>query len=397
MPLVTCLLDWEKAFDRLKPEKIAVALRKYRVPEQIITAIQALYQNPTFWVELNNTKSHKKQQRRGIRQGCTLSPYLFIICMSAMFESIHRTDQMKANQHGRVRGTSFSELVYADDTIIITDDVTSSQEELHQIETHARYYGLSLNKDKCFAILFNTQDEMAFMDGTPVTVTREAIYLGVKISSTSDKKKELAERLNQCAVTWRKLSPFWNKSNIPKRIKLTIYDALIRSKLVYGMESLYFTQDVKSKVDAFQLKGLRRILNLPPTHIDRANTNTKIFELANVELNRGRKGPPRQIQQTSAYLESKALSLLTHIIRLPQEDPLRQVTFTRDTLPNIYNKRRPGRPRAHWTIENCRLAFHKLRDEQIPCPNIIHQDEDYDHKNPQHGVCLQHAAAQYLL
>ena len=80
--------------------------------------------------------------------------------------------------------------------------------------------------------------------------------------------------------TWKKLSPYWKKAAIPNRTKLLVYDSLIRSKLVYAFETATLNTNARKRIDAFQLKGLRQILKLKTTFIDRSNTNERVYQLA---------------------------------------------------------------------------------------------------------------------
>eukprot|EP00975_Prorocentrum_lima_P011512 2448614-Prorocentrum_lima.AAC.1 len=72
------MLDWEKAFDKLSHSMLLDSLRRLRVTDRLHAAIASLYHNPEFQVELNRELSQICTQRRGIRQGCPLSPYLFV-------------------------------------------------------------------------------------------------------------------------------------------------------------------------------------------------------------------------------------------------------------------------------------------------------------------------------
>ena len=69
------LLDWEKAFDKVKHNKLFEALERMNVPNKYIDMIKQLYDKPTFKVEMEGHESTWITQETGIRQGCPLSPY----------------------------------------------------------------------------------------------------------------------------------------------------------------------------------------------------------------------------------------------------------------------------------------------------------------------------------
>ena len=59
--------------------------------------------------------------------------------------------------------------------------------------------------------------------------------------------------------------------------QLLIFDAVVRSTLLYGLETIHLTDAMLKKIDAFQLRCLRKILKVPSTSIDRRNTNTEVL------------------------------------------------------------------------------------------------------------------------
>ena len=76
----------------------------------------------------------------------------------------------------------------------------------------------------------------------------------------------------------------------------------------------------RSNIDSFQLKGLRQILHLKTTYIDRDNSNAKVFELANKELNRNSKHKIT-VNTFTEYLEEHALKVFGHVVWASRSSP----------------------------------------------------------------------------
>jgi len=348
-PLFLVFLDWEKAFDRIKQDKLMEALSRMGFPPCYINAIQSLYNNPTFCVKIGEFESTWRTQHRGIRQGCPLSPYLFIILMTVMFRDIH--DELDLRR-GRLEGLDFSELLYADDTALITNNVNAMNRFLGKIEVHAAYYGLNFNKTKCVSFNFNTHAKPVFADRTRVSEASETQYLGSCISKHHDLRKEVNKKISACFATLQRLNEFWLRSSCPQDFKLNVFDAIIRSKLVYGLETVHLPKFLSQKLDTLQLKGLRKILKLDTTFINRANTNKSVYEKASAVKNpKGIEG--KNVLPFSTYLKQRRHALLKHTIRAPNDDPLRQCSFVASTaVPFMHTNRRVGRPRGKWADDS---------------------------------------------
>ena len=118
---------------------------------------------------------------------------------------------------------------------------------------------------------------------------------------------------------------FWKQSNCTPRQKILVYDAVIRSKLLYGLESAELRPSDLNKIDTFQLKGLRQILKLKTTYtvrdtpqgpkpvILRENTNKRVFTIAN-KVNKDEKQehqrnntPIRSLSTTETLISRKTV------------------------------------------------------------------------------------------
>ena len=84
--------------------------------------------------------------------------------------------------------------------------------------------------------------------------------------------------------TLKKLDIFWHKSNCNNKWKLIVYDAVIRAKFLYGLESAQLTDQQINKLDVFQLKVLRKLLKFDTTYINRENKNELIYSKIQEQL-----------------------------------------------------------------------------------------------------------------
>ncbi len=109
--LYLILLDWEKAFDKVKQEKLFEALERMGVAPKLINMIKQLYKNPKYKVEMEGYTSEWHKQHTGTRQGCPLSPYLFLIIMTVMFHDIHLGEELNEElEEDKIIGTIFHEI-----------------------------------------------------------------------------------------------------------------------------------------------------------------------------------------------------------------------------------------------------------------------------------------------
>ena len=108
--------------------------------------------------------------------------------------------------------------------------------------------------------------------------------------------------------TWFKLKPFWQAANCTPRWRLRVYHAVIQNKLTYGLETVHLTQSMLKRINAFHLRGLRSILGLETTFVNRRNTNEFVLRTASEHAG-------QQIQLFSDLLLKKRAALAGYILR----------------------------------------------------------------------------------
>ena len=107
------------------------------------TAIRDLIASPYFEVVVDGDMSSVKKQASGIRQGCTLSPLLFIALQTFMF---HDIEKGFLGQHPlAITPTVLSfDVEFADDTVLISRNSEHLQHLLHLVQREAEKYNLHI-------------------------------------------------------------------------------------------------------------------------------------------------------------------------------------------------------------------------------------------------------------
>ncbi len=82
--LVLLLLDSEKAFNGIECNFLFEALAKLGFCSQWIQWVSSLYQSTSSAIKLNGVEGSTFPLGRSVRQGCPLSPYLFILAMDVL-------------------------------------------------------------------------------------------------------------------------------------------------------------------------------------------------------------------------------------------------------------------------------------------------------------------------
>lgn len=236
-------------------------LDRMGVHGKLVNVIKTLYRKTEFKIEINGTHSKWEEQTTRIRQGCPLSPYLFLVVMTVIFNDIHyKIDGQMAIQ--RVPGTNYDEVVYADDTICIGTDTRKLNLLLKEIEEEeeeeGNKCGLILNKNKCEAVSNKPGANIHFADGTPLTKKAEVKYLGCMLNAKGNTRTELGKRISNAMTTLKKLYLFWIHSSCPIKFKLLVVDAAIRSNVLYGMDTAQLNDPETKRLEIFQLKALRK-------------------------------------------------------------------------------------------------------------------------------------------
>ena len=108
--LYLCFVDYQKAFDRVKHDKLRDVMVKAGIPELEIRLIIDLYWNQHASVRVEGEYSRSFSIRRGVRQGCIILPILFNLYSEFMIR-----EALEGIKGVRFGGENLTNVRYADD------------------------------------------------------------------------------------------------------------------------------------------------------------------------------------------------------------------------------------------------------------------------------------------
>jgi hypothetical protein len=115
------------------------SLQNARVDHRYTILIDAIYKNATFKVNLP-PETAPVATKRGIRQGDTLSPKLFILVLEDVFKNIHWEERGL-----NVAGRRLSNLRFADDIVLFSDTPEDLETMMQELSDASRKCGLEMN------------------------------------------------------------------------------------------------------------------------------------------------------------------------------------------------------------------------------------------------------------
>ena len=172
---------------------------------------------------------------RGVRQGCPISPILFILVAELFAANVRGDPNIKGikvpSSHRPIKIRQF-----ADDTTLFLKDFFDFREILSKIKLFAAYSGLELNKKKTYALRFGGENiEGTFINGIKF-VTKLKI-LGIIFSSKED-ARFINENYSGKIKNLEKLCQTWSRRYLSFIGKITILKALGISQIKHIIQSI---------------------------------------------------------------------------------------------------------------------------------------------------------------
>ena len=243
LPGIILNIDFEKAFDSISWQFIEKSLETYNFGQAFISYVKTLYTNISATVINNGQISEWFTLYRGVRQGCPISPYLFILAVELLTICVRENKNIRGI---KVKDTEIKITQLADDTTCFVSDVDSVSEILNLFQNFHKCAGLKVNVEKTKAIyigsLKHKTDTYFNLDWSE----KHIISLGVTI--TANEQEHYDHNFKKKLLNLRNLLNSWKRRNLSLKGKVTVVNTLALSSLLYLANVIHVPENVIKEV-----------------------------------------------------------------------------------------------------------------------------------------------------
>ena len=148
-PLYALFTDFSAAFDSVSRDDLFKLLESWHVPQRIITFLERSHAQQRLFVSFDGVRdSVPISPQKGVMQGDTLAPFLFILIIDHILQQVPYEDGVQVSSSALRRPLRVPALAYADDVVLLATSFASSQRQLTAFEKASLQWGLHLNVEK---------------------------------------------------------------------------------------------------------------------------------------------------------------------------------------------------------------------------------------------------------
>ena len=246
-----CFIDYQKAFDTVKHDEMLKMLVRLGLDDRDIRLIRNLYYHQRAAVRVGDELTEMVDIKRGVRQGCVLSPNLFTLYGEVILREIEELDGL------RIGGRVLNNIRYADDTVLVAESMERLQALVNVVDAASEEKRLKINREKTECKVVSKKSESP---ECIITIGQEAIrkveqfqYLGSVVTADARCTTEIKRRIGIAKSAFRKMTRLLTNSHLTMNTKKRAVKTYIWSTLLYGCEAWTVSKEMERRLEAMEM------------------------------------------------------------------------------------------------------------------------------------------------
>ena len=255
LPLCIVFVDFEKAFDSVELNAVLQSLAEQGVQREYIELLRNANTNCTTEVTLF-ANPISIPVGKGVKQGDTISPKLFSACLEMVMRKMNWRRGLK------IDGEYLTHLRFADDIVLLGNNVATVQQMLRELEKEGKKVGLKINRSKTkFMTSAALPRARITLGGEALEEVESYVYLGQEVNMRNDIAKEISRRRQ---AGWLKFNQEREvlKSDLDQKRKAEIFNSTVIPAMIYGSETWATTAAEERKLEVTVRAMERSVLGI---------------------------------------------------------------------------------------------------------------------------------------
>ena len=207
-------------------------------------------------VLFNSRRGDWFRTRVGVRQGCLLSPTLFLERIVA--------DAVKDHEGTvSIGGRTITKLRFADDIDGLAGEEEGQAKLVERLDKASTAYGIEISAEKTKLMTNNISgiSTEIKVNGQKLETVTSFKYLSSIITNESS-KPEILSGTAQTTAALTRLKTVWNDRSISLSSKIRLMRSLVTSIFLYACELWTLTADLQRRIQAMEMRCYRKILHI---------------------------------------------------------------------------------------------------------------------------------------
>ena len=249
-------IDFRKAFDSIEHWAIEETLQAYSVHSTLIAVIRDIYENNVsgIYTEVGESPVDAIKQERGVKQGCVLSPLLFVLVINPLLVAL---EQAGCGYRMTRSNVTVPSLGFIDDLAIISETREGMDCAITILDNFLNRNNLEANPSKCAYTTTSTTVRELRVQGQFIPTLRPGDnykYLGTLINVKGDTTTAIQEAVKK----YEKHQKAIDKMYISGHHRSRYINEVANAQIAYQMYTTIFPEETLAKLDATNRKLIKR-------------------------------------------------------------------------------------------------------------------------------------------
>ena len=399
VPLYKCYIDLAKAYDKVNRALLWRILTLYGLPEEYLTLIRAMHDGAQAKIRWKSNTSESFPLNRGLKQGSTISPFLWNIFFGVLTTAAERefakeqecgvkiwfdmegaiTEQTVDYRPGHHLEAGIWMVCYADDSILFAQSEASMQRMLDIFSNICMAFGMeiSVTKTKVMRIRGALEDgiivDRARREGSPTPRPRDVIlyingerveavqqfnYLGCSENEDNTMRTEVAKRqYKMISVFEYYAGTVLQNYRLNVKARICVFKTIIIPNGVYACNTWNLRAKEMDRLERTYTFLLRKTIGVNAKDYEEKGT-THHFDIAK------QKGVT--IYSLACYIELYQLRYLWKLQRFGEEKLCAMIA--RGRISSTKRGRKRGRPQVAFrhclteALEHFGVSYQEVRE-----------------------------------